>query len=123
MKFVSGVQAGNVWGIKRSRFKAGSGRIRYENGNKKKKELQKHGMLEISIYWEWSCFRSFIVQTTALVLVHISCAFRSPCLVGSGRIRYDYLRRPIHIFEWLGEASCASLDNETGLVGFVDEID
>lgn len=98
LKFVSGVQAGHVWNTERSHFKAGSGRIWCENGNKKKKKLQKHGMLESRSIGNGPAFGSFIVQTVAFVLVHVSCAFRSPCLAGSGRIRYDYLRRSIQNF-------------------------
>lgn len=69
-----------------------------EREQKEEKELQKHGMLESRSIGNGPAFGSFIVQTDAFVLVHVSCAFRSPCLVGSGRIRYDYLRRSIQNF-------------------------
>lgn len=82
-------------------------------------------MLEISIYWEQTVLLS--VPSLYKQLPLCWCTFYVHFEVLVLLVQVEFVATisddPSTTFEWLGEASCASLDSETGFVGFDDESD
>lgn len=102
LKFVSGVQAGNVWSTKRSRFKAGSGLMREREQKEERtskawnaRNLDLLGMVLLSVPSLYKqlplCWCTFHVHFKVLVLL-VQVEFVSS-------ISDD----PSTIFEWMGE--------------------